>query len=268
MRIAIRHQTIYRYAVPVRHSIQILRLTPRAERLQKCETWHIQAPARLTPTVDAYGNPSHLLVVSQPHSEIRVAVSGVVEVNPPPEPGWVTEPSSERLSPLLFLVPTPLTEVTPLVAEFASTALRSGADSPGDFLALAEAIEGRVVYRPGITEVSSPARQALELGHGVCQDHAHLFIACCRARGVPARYVSGYVEPGDVEHVATHAWAEVWVAGRGWLSVDVTHRKLVGDRHCRLAIGRDYDSASPIRGLRIGGGEEEMHVDVHVAGAQ
>ncbi len=123
-------------------------------------------------------------------------------------------------------------------------------------------------YQSGITEVTSTAAHALELGRGVCQDHAHLFIACCRARGVPARYVSGYVDPGHDEEAASHAWADVWVEGEGWVSVDVTHRVFARERHCRLAIGRDYLSAAPVRGVRTGGGDETLHVEVSVRSGQ
>jgi len=112
--------------------------------------------------------------------------------------------------------------------------------------------------------VTSTAAQALQLAHGVCQDQAHVFIACCRARGVPARYVSGYVYPGDAPHSASHAWADVYLADHGWISIDVTHRMFASDSLCRLAVGRDYMSASPVRGVRIGGGEESMDVRVNI----
>ena len=119
-----------------------------------------------------------------------------------------------------------------------------------------------------MTEVTSTAAHALEAGRGVCQDHAHLFIACCRAAGVPARYVSGYVDPGHDEPAASHAWAEAWIYGAGWVSVDVTHRTLARGRYCRLAIGRDYLSAAPVRGMRIGGGDESLGVTVAVRADQ
>jgi transglutaminase-like putative cysteine protease len=160
-------------------------------------------------------------------------------------------------------LPTPLTEAQSAVREFASRHLKRGARVE-DLLALAEAICGAVTYESGITQVTSTAAQALEIGRGVCQDHAHLFISCCRALGVPARYVSGYVDPGHDEPAASHAWADAWIEGSGWESVDITHRVLARDRYCRLAVGRDYLSAAPVRGVRTGGGDESMHVDVAV----
>jgi transglutaminase-like putative cysteine protease len=100
----------------------------------------------------------------------------------------------------------------------------------------------------------------------VCQDHAHIFIACCRASGVPARYVSGYVYTGKDGEVASHAWVDAWLgAESGWMPIDITHQSLVGGRHCRLAVGRDYLDACPVRGVRRGGGPEEMQVAVIVA---
>jgi transglutaminase-like putative cysteine protease len=98
----------------------------------------------------------------------------------------------------------------------------------------------------------------------VCQDQAHVFIACCRARGIPARYVSGYVHPGDAPHAASHAWADAYLPEQGWISIDVTHRRFASSSLCRLAIGRDYLSASPVRGVRIGGGDETMEARVNI----
>ena len=99
----------------------------------------------------------------------------------------------------------------------------------------------------------------------MCQDHAHAFIACCRSAGIPARYVSGYFYTGDPGELASHAWADAWMGpDAGWLSIDLTHQALAGERHCRLAIGRDYRDAAPVRGVRHGGGGEAMQVAVVV----
>jgi transglutaminase-like putative cysteine protease len=257
MRVDIRHETLYRYTAPVHYSIQLLRMTPRAE-CQRVLAWRVDAPGRLHRGEDAYGNVTHTMVLTEPHDRIRVAVSGSVDIDDAPTPVGPMD-----LSPLVFSVITPLTRPDAAVREFGARGLRGTATS-ADFLALAEAICGAVEYESGITEVTSTAAHALEIGRGVCQDHAHLFIACCRAAGVPARYVSGYVDPGHDEPAASHAWADVWVEGEGWVSIDVTHRVLARDRHLRLAIGRDYLSAAPVRGLRTGGGVESMSVDVAV----
>ena len=261
MRLDIRHRTAYRYTAPVHYSIQLLRLTPREEG-QRVLNWRIEAPGKLQRGVDAYGNIAHTLVLSIPHSEIFVTVTGTVEVHDGPTP-----PGPVELSPFVFTVTTPLTMPDDPVREFAARSLLRTADA-GGFLALAEAICTAVEYESGVTQVTSTAGHALEVGRGVCQDHAHLFIACCRAAGVPARYVSGYVDPGHDEPAASHAWADAWIDGEGWTSIDVTHRVLARDRHCRLAIGRDYLSAAPVRGVRTGGGEESMVVEVAVRTGQ
>ncbi|HOY24458.1 MAG TPA: transglutaminase family protein, partial [Cellvibrio sp.] len=97
------------------------------------------------------------------------------------------------------------------------------------------------------------------------QDHAHVFIACCRALDLPARYVSGYIHPGDTDHAASHAWADVWLEGMGWVSFDITNANFAASEHCRLAVGRDYLDACPVRGVRHGGGAEAMEVMVRIA---
>jgi transglutaminase-like putative cysteine protease len=264
MRLSVRHETTYRYTTPAHYSIQQLRLTPRAEPHQRVLGWRIEAPGRLQRFTDAYGNVTHTLVLAAPHDAIRVVVTGSVDIG---AQAGSAEPSERELSPLVFAVATPLTAADEPVREFAGRHLRNR-DRAGDFLALAEGICATVAYETGITEVTSTAAHALEIGRGVCQDHAHLFIACCRASGVPARYVSGYVDPGHSDQAASHAWAEVWIEGEGWVSIDVTHRQLAGEGHCRLAIGRDYLSAAPVRGVRTGGGEESLRVQVSVLSNQ
>jgi len=258
MRLAIRHETVYRYTALQRYSIQQLRLTPRPEPRQRTLAWRIDAPGKLQASADAYGNLTHTMVLTAPHDAIRVVVSGSVEI----ETSGSGLGESE-LSPLVFTVATPLTEATDAVREFAARHLKKEGRAE-DFIALAEAICSDVTYQSGVTEVTSTAAQALEIGRGVCQDHAHLFIACCRTAGVPARYVSGYVDTGHDEDAASHAWADVWVESEGWTSIDVTHRIRARERHCRLAIGRDYLSAAPVRGVRAGGGDESLHVKVAV----
>jgi transglutaminase-like putative cysteine protease len=257
VRLEIRHETVYRYTAPVHYSIQLLRLTPRIER-QRVHAWRVDAPGRLHRGLDAYGNVTHTMVLTEVHQEIRVVVAGSVDID-------ASSPTVEahNLSPFVFTVATPLTHAEETVRDFAARHLAAAARS-ADLLALADAICGSVAYESGITEVTSTAAHALAIGRGVCQDHAHLFIACCRAAGVPARYVSGYVDPGHDEPAASHAWADAWIEGEGWVSVDITHRVPAQERHCRLAIGRDYLSAAPVRGVRTGGGEESMRVDVTV----
>ncbi len=267
MQLSIYHETCYRYTTPARHSIQLLRLTPRADRLQRVLQWNIQAPVRLWAGDDAYGNRYHTLAVSEPHTEIRVVARGLVVMTAPDRAGLLPH-TEERLSPLAFLTPTRLTSPTPAIRDFAQTHLPEQVERPEDLLVLGSAITGALTYRTGVTESHTTAANALSQGFGVCQDHAHLFIACCRARGIPARYVSGYVEAGDSAQAASHAWAQAWLPSMDWVSVDVTHGLLVAGRHCVLAVGRDFDSASPVRGARTGGGGESLQVTVSVSADQ
>jgi transglutaminase-like putative cysteine protease len=122
-------------------------------------------------------------------------------------------------------------------------------------------------YVPGVTEVSDTAAHAFKLQRGVCQDHAHVMISCCRSLGIPARYVSGYLLTARDDHIASHAWVDVWLARHErWFSIDVTNGVPGGLQHCRLAVGRDYLDACPVRGVRRGGGAETMSAKVEVSG--
>lgn len=267
MPLAIRHETVYHYTAPVRYTIQQLRLWPRSEPHQHVVSWHIASAGRRHEFIDAFGNLSHILTVTGLHHEVRIVAGGTVLIEPL-DRGRL--PGGDALSPLIHTVATRLTEATPAVQEFAARHLAQGATS-SHLLALAEAIRDTVAYRSGATEVTSTAAHALSLRQGVCQDHAHLFLACCRLHGIPARYVSGYIDPGDTVHAASHAWVDAWVEEdgfAGWVSIDVTHASFTGTAHCRLAVGRDYESAAPVRGVRRGGGHETLHVAVDVQAQQ
>jgi transglutaminase-like putative cysteine protease len=162
-----------------------------------------------------------------------------------------------------FTCNTRLTDADPAICELAYSV--PPLDTPAALITMAERIIERVPFQSGVTEVTSTAAQALALGRGVCQDHTHLMLACCRARNVPARYVSGYIEPGEVDDAASHAWVDVWLSGVGWVSVDVTHAAFASNVYCRLAVARDYEAASPVRGRRIGGLGERLDVSVAVS---
>lgn len=263
MHLSIRHETLYRYTQPQAYSIEQLHLTPRAEPQQQVLSWKIVAPGHCAPYSDAYGNLSHMLTLNEPHEAVRILVEGVISTIPLAD-GRLQVP--EKLSPLIFTVPTHLTLPTPQLAEVAAQCLPPAGARVGtpDLMRLAGCIYDAVAYRSGATNVFSTAGDAMLLGAGVCQDHAHIFLACCHARGIPARYVSGYIDPESTGHAASHAWIDAWAEDgdySGWVSIDVTHHRLMTDAYCRLAIGRDYESAAPVRGMRRGGGEESMSVD-------
>lgn len=266
MQLRILHRTAYRYDETVKYSAQALRLTPRREGTQRVLSWGIHAPGRRIEQVDAHGNVTHLLTLEDPHQEIEIVVSGSVEV----AAEGTLMPHEGQLSPLAYLAGTRLTAADEAIAALAKQHLSNSRPVRDGLHALAGAVQDRVHYKKGSSGVEDTAAAALARGEGVCQDQAHVLIACCRAGGIPARYVSGYLYTGDKDggDAASHAWVDAWLSDtRAWLSIDVTHREPVGLSHCRLAVGRDYLDAAPVRGVRRGGGHEIMDVDVTVSKA-
>jgi len=261
MQLHIRHETRYRYDRPVKYSVQSLHLTPRRDPSQRALSWTITAPGRRLEQIDAYGNISHLLTIEQPHREIQIVVRGVVETA-----DTESRQDDGPLSPLAYLAPTALTAPSEELKAFAHQALELGGNPRARAEALAEAVFRAVRYKQGTSEVQDSAAVAFKSGEGVCQDHAHVYIASARALGIPARYVSGYLYTGDASEAASHAWVDVWLgADIGWQSLDVTHQRPAIRTYCRLAVGRDYLDAAPVRGVRQGGGGEQMEANVLVA---
>ena len=264
MKLSISHETHYIYEAPVRSSTQYLRLTPRDSVRQRVIEWRVEAPAKPVQTQDGYGNVLHVLTLDKPVTEIRIRAIGVVETVPALDDSADPVP----LSPLVFLRNTDLTRPDAALSQLAE-GFRRRAGTLSGLRELAAAILRQMPFKPGDTNVSSSAAEAFTTGSGVCQDHAHVFIACCRALGIPARYVSGYVySPGNADsHIASHAWAEAWVVDR-WRSFDIANKCPAGESHVKLAIGADYNDASPIRGTRFGGGVETMTTAAYVASNQ
>lgn len=263
MRLSIRHQTRYTYDSPVLYSIQQIRLTPNSAPTQFVAHWELSVPGKLNTSLDAYGNTLQTLVVTRPITEMTFTAMGEVETTPLQDGRLLEGPG--RIPLEHFTCTTPLTEVDPGILQLANSI--ADLKTPGSLVTLAESIRGRVEYQTGSTEVTGTAAEALAQGKGVCQDHAHLFIACCRARNLPARYVSGYLDTSGSEigeQAASHAWVDVWLDDCGWISVDVTQGRFASEQYCRLAVGRDYAAAAPLRGMRVGGGNETLAVDVKV----
>lgn len=234
MQLHIRHETFYRYGEPVKRSVQNLRLTPRRDPMQRALSWNMTAPGRYRSQVDAYGNIVHLLTLDEPHREIRIVVNGIVETE---DHSSGSLPDEGKISPLAFLAETPLTRPDEGIANFARSHLQPGGDLPAKLLPLAEAVCEEVRYEKGATDVHESASRAFARGAGVCQDHSHIYIACCRSAGIPARYVSGYFYAGKDGEIASHAWVDVWTGReQGWMSIDVTHCTPTDGRHCRLAV--------------------------------
>ena len=273
MMLDIVHETVYRYAVPASYSLQVMRLWPRADAGQHVLRWSLEAPGRRWTQTDAFGNVVTVTSLVEPHHEIRAVARGQVETQ---GRRGLLRAHDIAVPPLAFALATRLTAEAANVAALAGTVFgkQHGPESASreSLEALMQAIVERVAYMPGATDVHATAGEALEQGEGVCQDMSHVFLACCRARGIPARYVSGYILT-DAKHAASHAWVEGWLprarGGAGaWLGLDVTHNRLAGPELCRLAVGRDYADASPVRGMHVGGGGEELRVRVAVVGAE
>ena len=253
MKLNIEHSTRYTWEQQVTLSTQYLRMTPQNSVHQKILSWELDLPCEATRTLDTYGNVLHVLTLDKPHQLLEIAARGVVEILDEGE--MVPDPES-TLSPLVFLRVTPLTQPDPAIRDFALRHWRPEAP-----LASLEKLMGEVLlkmpYRPGSTEVTDPAAKAFAAGSGVCQDHSHVFLACCRTLAIPARYVSGYLYTDSDEHVATHAWVEAWLDG-SWHSFDITNNTRSTRQHLKLAVGVDYMDACPVRGMRLGGGGEDM----------
>ncbi len=260
MRYRIEHLTDYRYAGTPVLTQQALRLSPRSDAHQRVIHWRIRVPGTLTATTDAYGNLTHLHTLDGKHDRVRIEVDGEIELDATVD-GQLDE--RDGLPPEIYAAATPLTLADERLADFARGRLQRR--TAAGLLEFAHAVRAAIDYEKGTTHVRTTAAEALALGRGVCQDHAHAFIAGCRALEIPARYVSGYYYSSrHAAHAASHAWADVWVPDGGWVSIDVTHACFGSDALCRLAVGRDYDSACPVRGVRMGGGDEAMQVALTV----
>ena len=265
MRIRIDHATTYAYDRAARFIIQTLRLTPRSSEAQTVRDWQVETDvdARLRRSEDAFGNIVHALYTEQPTKSLTIRVTGEVVTS---DTAGVIPPDQERLSPLVFLRDTDLTKRDKLISVFAS---EFQAHPPLDRMhRLMAAINGSVAFEVGVTTPTNTASEVLALGRGVCQDHAHVFVACARQMGVPARYVSGHLARRDrADQEAAHAWAEAWIEGLGWVGFDPANGVCPTERYVRIATGLDYLGAAPVRGASYGGSGETLAVRLTVRDA-
>ena len=263
MKLTIEHHTHYAYQGEVSRSTQYLRLTPQHSSRQRILSWELDLPEDATCTTDSFGNVLHVLTLDRPHMALHIQARGVVEIMMDAE-----EDLSQAISPLVFLRHSALTQPDAAIRAFAAPYREELTQVAALTAMMAELLE-RMPYRPGSTDVNSDAAHAFAAGEGVCQDHTHVFLACCRSLGLPARYVSGYLYTPDTSHVATHAWAEVWCDDK-WHTFDVTNQCTTPSQHLKLAVGIDYLDACPVRGIRYGGGSEAMqaHAAVELLGQE
>ena len=262
----VKHETTYTYEHDIRYAIQRFYLTPRANKKVQVLNWEVRANFELSSQTDFFGNTMHLLVVNKPCRKISISVFGLIDISSHIDKSskrGKSKFSFDEVSTILFKRPTHLTLANEEIQSVARRVYNKKTQQQS-LLELAEVIEKRIVYSKGVTGVRTTAVDAWQRGAGVCQDHAHVMLAACRSQGLSARYVSGYLHGGTSASEATHAWVEVWIGK--WLGIDVTHKKVVDNNFLSLAVGKDYLSVSPVRGVRNGGGEERMSVNVAVTG--
>jgi transglutaminase-like putative cysteine protease len=261
MHLKIHHRTEYRYESPVHYSIQELRITPPSITGQKVSKWKLNTPIKAIQSPDPFGNICNTFVYDSPYNSMLIEAEGEVETEDAHE---FFDPK-EAVSPFYLLQQTPLTDPTEAMLDFFAPSLpkKNHIDA---ILQLAEAVQHAIPYSPGKTSVATTAEQSFERRAGVCQDHSHIMLGLCRASKIPARYVSGYFFAEESPNLASHAWMDFCLdinEGK-WISVDITHACLIDSRHIRLAVGRDYYSAAPVKGVRSGGGFESLSASISI----
>ena len=280
------HTTSYLYSKPVTVSHHALHLKPRVHERQTYRKHTLEVSPR--PTVsnertDYFGNPVTVLTMQEPHQKLTVHVVNEVEITPPAPLAHGTPPweevrdvthadhSLEGLERLQFCFDSPLIKTHPDFSGYALESFTPKRPLIDALTELTQRIHKDFKFDPKATTVSSPLHEVFKGRRGVCQDFAHLEIACLRALGLAARYVSGYVEtapPPDKERLigadASHAWLAVFCPGCGWIDLDPTNNQVRPPNHITLAWGRDYSDISPIRGVILGGGDHSLKVAVDV----
>lgn len=266
MRIQVRHDTVYAYATPPKYVIQKLRLSPRSHEGQHVRRWRIEVDkdCRLIETADAFGNVVHSFTLHDHFEDLTISVEGEVETE---ETAGVVRGAVERLPLALYLRETDLTEPNEAIADYARKFRRDDSERLAGLHDMLADLHAHIRYDTGRTDSGTTASDAFELGHGVCQDFAHIFIAAARSLAIPARYVGGYLvqSNGTVSSDAGHAWAEAHVPDLGWVGFDPSNGVCVTEGYVRVAIGLDYLGAAPVRGAQAGGQTESLAVNVHTA---
>ncbi len=263
MQIVIDHTTTYRYGDAPLRVHQALRLWPVPGGGQVIYEWRVDVDGRkIRPTSrDGFGNPVATHVAEGPSAALRLHVHAEVETL---DRHGVVGHTEDSLPPAFFVHPTLLTSADAAILEMAHGTARDSESDVARLHRLSAAVRERIDYQPLTTDVATPAAEALAAGAGVCQDHAHVLLAAARALGHPARYVSGYLCASAEQIAASHAWVEIYVEGLGWVGFDPANQICPDERYVRVATGRDYRDAAPVRGVRVGGGIESLEVLVRV----
>jgi transglutaminase-like putative cysteine protease len=287
MECRVSHTTTYAYAEPVAVCHNELRLRPRSRSGQitrRAQLLVEPTPSAFSAEVDYFGNPVTYLTLLEPHDRLTITAMSQVEVDPTPAPDPARWPAwdavaarvradraPDTLAAYEFTFESPRVRADDDLRQWAAPSFPPGRGLLDAVLDLTHRVHRDFVYDPHATTVSTPVADVLRERRGVCQDFAHLEIACLRARGLPARYVSGYIQTVAREGMArlvgadaSHAWLAVYAPDLGWVDVDPTNDQVAPDRHVTLAWGRDYGDVTPVKGVVLGGGEQSTRVSVDV----
>lgn len=281
------HRTVYDYSVPVSVSHHLLHLMPRDAAFQTCRDSAVEispSPTVRAPGVDYFGNPTTFVTIQQSHVELVLHALSVIEVierdipNDDLTPSWeavrdraVADHSAEGLEALEFSFASPYVPLPAELRTYAASSFPAGRPILAGARELTHRIFTDFKYDPRATTVGTSVAESFAKRRGVCQDFAHIQIACLRSLGLPARYVSGYLltrPPEGKERLvgadASHAWLSIWVPGHDWVDLDPTNDVIPGREHITVGWGRDYGDVSPVAGVMFGGGEHQVAVSVDV----
>jgi transglutaminase-like putative cysteine protease len=285
VRYRIRHVTRYDYALPVALAQHLVHLWPTSGTRQTVHAAEMRidpAPSWMEERTDGFGNVGRLLSIEAPHAHLEIAVVLDVTVHPEPvptgSPPWETvrdrlreTPDAAARAACAFATPSVVIPEPAFCADYAATSFLPGRPVGEAARDLAHRIHTDFVFDPAATSVATAPETVLRDRRGVCQDFAHVMIACVRSMGLAGRYVSGYLrtrppagQPRLAGADASHAWAGTWCGDAGWLDLDPTNDMAARSDHVVLAIGRDYHDVSPTRGVILGGGEHGISIAVDV----
>ena len=280
---SVRHTTTFRYEPAVRESVMEVRLQPRSDGEQRCLSFslHVDPAANIMQYRDFTGNTVHHFDIAGRHTQVKVTAQSAVEVQTVAAPRVSDCGDWADLDAMIasndyweMLLPSHFAHSSEPLEQLAVELKCERRANPLALLSeLNAAIYKLFAYVPNSTKVDSPIEEALQERRGVCQDFAHLMIALVRPLRIPCRYVSGYMFHRDEEEKdrslegASHAWVEALVPRLGWVAFDPTNNLVGGDRHIRVAIGRDYADVPPTRGVYKGEAQSELSVAVTVSPA-
>lgn len=270
MVLKIQHETRLSYSAPVMETVFEVRMAPPSDEDQTALSYQLRIDpmAPVTSYRDGFGNRVELFNVPTSYQSLTIHATSYVRVHRRPAADRLQDvewPASApaNIEAIEYLRPSQLVDTCPALDAFTTGLSRPRGPLITRLRELMAAVRARLTYEKRVTSAHTRLSEALALGSGVCQDFAHLFIGTCRHLGLPARYVSGYVNhPGEI---ATHAWCQVWAGERvGWVGVDPTSCEFPGNDHVVVARGRDYADVPPNRGVWQGQAEETMAVLVTV----